>query len=139
MISSSYWQILWRVELVSVISLIAYAVLVAFLFVLERQSGESAGFSFSSTIAISAGYTVFFGLPAVVIYGAPIYCAYLEYKAFRLAWVFALALIPGAALVAIDLGIGVFALIGGIFVTLSTHYLANEWISTASLTSDDHL
>lgn len=139
MTSSSYWQKLWRVELISVISLIAYAVLVAFLFVLERRSGESAGFGLSSTIAISAGYTVFFGLPAVVLYGAPIYCAYLEYKSFRLAWVFVLALIPGAALVVIDLGIGVFALIGGIFVTLSTHYLANEWINIASLSPDDHL
>jgi hypothetical protein len=137
MTNSSYWQNLWRVELISIISLMAYALLVAFIFVIESRSNGSTGFSVSSTIALSAGYTLLFGLPAVVLYGAPIYCAYLEYQSFRLVWVFVLALIPGAMLILIDQAIGVFALIGGIIVTLATHFIASDRIDTARLSSDD--
>ena len=126
MTSISFWQKLWRVEAVAIVSLIIYAGLVGLLF--AADDGTPARSAIESMV-FGGGNTLLLGLPAVVLYGAPIYTAHLHHRSFRFGWVIVLAMVPGAALVFLDQAMGAFAIVGGIFVALSAHFIGARWIA----------
>lgn len=71
-------------------------------------------------------YAVMIGGPAVVAFAAPIHAALLHFG--RASWITAvlLGVLPGAALIALEKTVGLFGILFGLIVALTTHWKTRQ-------------
>jgi len=117
----SYMHLFVKTELVALAALVfAGAALAGFSAVLASLATSSVlGVSGSAKVVFL--YTLFIGCIPVTLFGAPLYSALRHFH--KMSWLVALGIgaVPGAALLFVEMEIGLFAFVCGLFVAAVTH------------------
>ena len=117
----NYLKLLVKTELVALAALVfAGAALAGF-------SAAQASIATSSVLGVSGSakvvflYTLFIGSIPVVLFGAPLYSALRHIH--RMSWLVALGIgaVPGVSLMFVEMELGLFAIVCGLFVAAVTH------------------
>ena len=119
----SFWQRLWHVQLAGLISLAAFAVVLAGLMVLE---GLIVSPRETDAIEILLGVfvlTMFYGLLPALLLGAPVYAAMLVRGAIRWPLLLITVVSPGIAMLSYHRGMGLIGIAAGPSVLFMTHKL----------------
>lgn len=124
----TYWQRLWRVELISLAALGIFSLAVAAILVLEGLIVSPMEYSFFDYSVLGILLTFGFGFLPVVLFGAPIYSLLIAFDHFPRLGMFVVAVLPGVALLFFRPGLGVIGIIGGTCVYLMVHLAFSRWV-----------
>ena len=118
------------VELYSLIALLLVSALMAGYCALESVLRSNSMLGPWPSAQIGFFYTLFFGAPVAVLFGAPIY--YFLARAEKAFWpqILLAGLAPGLLLIFFDYSLGSIAIICGITIAALTHILCRKWALT---------
>lgn len=124
----TYWQRFWRIELLSILALLIYAIGLTAVILgdeLLRRSEilEALEFAFIGIVV-----TMWFGVLPVIAYGAPIYAAFIVSEKFRWYWMLLISVVPGVALIFLEWEIGLMGIAGCVSVFGMVHFAYRRWI-----------
>ena len=117
----TFWSALWRIELRTLLAVLAAAGLMAGYMFFDSMRTSYTGTSGWAWIGFAG--TLVFGLPVAAIYGAPLY-TYLH-RTSSLSWprVLLVGALPAAPMAVVDREVALLFLICGVFVAGLTHAL----------------
>ncbi len=109
------------VELVPVLALLAAAGAIAGYGALDSALHANSLIGPASSAWLGFVYTVVFGAPVVVLFGAPIYYALLQRGIVRWPHILLVGSLPGLVALAGSISLGFFAILCGLTVASLTH------------------
>lgn len=124
----TYWQRLWRVEVIGLASLCVFAVAVAAILVLEGLIISPMEFGFFDSAFLGFAFTFVFGFFPVCLFAAPIYTAFIASDKFHWSAMLIVAVLPGIAILSIRQGLGIIAIVGGACIFFMVHIAFHRWI-----------
>lgn len=128
----TYWQRLWRVELLGIASLCLLAGAIAVMFAFDNLFISPDGYELYETVVLSSALTVVYGIVPVTLFGAPIYCALIASPKFSSPLMLFISTVPGFVFLFFHMVLGVFGIVGGAVVFYLTHIAFNRWVSPPS-------
>ena len=131
----SYWQRLWRVELIGLGALLMTAIVIAVIFVFDALFVTPSDHGVSDVALLSFLLTIVYGLLPVVLFGAPVYTTLITTGRFRYATLFVVAALPGCLFLFVKFGFGIVAIIAGIAI-ISPSSVVNSAVEIPSASSD---
>lgn len=123
----TFWQRLWRVQLASLISLAAFAVFLAILFVCEGLVVSPRETDVVEVFFLVFALSIFYGILPAILLGAPVYTAMTARGPIRWLPMLITALAPGVAMLFLHRGLGLIAIVAGPSVLFMTHRLYQRW------------
>ncbi len=124
----TYWQRLWRVELLGIASLCVLAGAVAVMFALDNEFISPGGYDLIEVLVLSSALTIVYGIVPVTLFGAPIYSALIASPKFNLPLMLVISTVPGFVFLFFHTVLGVFGVVGGAVVFYLTHIAFKRWV-----------
>lgn len=126
----SYVQRLWRVELLGLVSLIVVALTASIFLTVYSIPIQNISPTVFWDILEGFLFICGFGFLPVVIYGAPIFAAYLSKSEFRLSYLMGFAALPGLIMLLFSNLAWPYLLPFGLGVAITMEIVARLWPET---------
>lgn len=126
-----YFQLLWRVQMIGLGALTLFGLLLSLLFMLEDLVISST-LNAEDNLALVVGLTLFYGAVPVILLGAPSYSLIVARGRYHWGPMVAIAMLPGVLLFFLHSGVGIIAIVAGLFVLSVTHAATKRWVDVSA-------
>ena len=122
----NYLKLLVKTELVALAALVFAGAALAGFSAVQASLATSSVLGISGSAKVVFLYTLFIGSIPVVLFGAPLYSALRHFHKMSGLVALSLGAVPGVALMFVEMELGVFAFVCGLFVAAVTHAVCGQ-------------
>ena len=126
----NYLRRLWRIEILTLVSLLIYSVCVGLYFVIRNSLRTEPDMHAFDVALHGAAWTLYVGWVPATLLGAPVYSAFATYRRISLTTVLFVAILPGCLPFIFGVGmwhLATLGIVGGLTIALMVHLLSMRW------------